>query len=215
MNKTILLATASVLFAGTAFAQASTDLPSNADAGECFARVLVPETTQALLEEVVDRPETQEITVVPATYETISEQVLIKESETLYRVIPATYETVTEQVLIQGEKQETVVIPARFETYSEQVLVRPAYTTWKPGAGLFGKGGGSGVLSSGDDVSALTGELLCKVEIPAQYDTVTRTRIGSPERTETKVIPARYETVTREVVAQPAQVVEEVVHSLS
>lgn len=211
MKKLVLLASASALFAGSAFAQASTDLPSNADAGECFARVLIPETTQAVLEEVVDRPETQEITVVPARYETITEQVLIKDAETLYKVIPATYSTVTEQVLIEEERTETIVIPAEFETFSEQVLVRPAYTTWKPGSGLLGLGGGNGVTGDGEDTRSLTGELLCKVEIPAQYDTVTRTRIKSPERTETRLIPSRYDTVTREVVSRPAEVVQEAI----
>ena len=53
-----------------------------------------------------------------------------------------------------------------------------------------------------------TGELLCRVEVPAEYDTVTRTRIKTPETTETVVIPARYETVTKEVIATPPTVEE-------
>ena len=56
-----------------------------------------------------------------------------------------------------------------------------------------------------------TGELLCRVEVPAQYETVTRTRLVSPERTEANVVPATYKTVTRQVVSEPAQVIEEIV----
>ncbi|MAP94267.1 MAG: peptidoglycan-binding protein [Ponticaulis sp.] len=218
------------LLAGGAFAQTA-DMPPSADPGECFARVLIPEITEVMTEQVIDTPERTEIKVVPATYETVTEQVLIKEATTESRIIPAvyetvteqvlvkeasvelrhipaTYQTITEQVLIEAERVETKVVPATFETYTEQVLVRPAYTTWKPGAGLFGRGAVDGTsLSEATEVA--TGELLCRVEVPAEYDTVTRTRIATPEMTEEIVIPARYETVTKEVVAT-APTVEEI-----
>ena len=213
MNKMLLLSAGAFALAGAAFAQGA-DYPPSADAGECFARVLIPETTEIVAEQVIDRAESTEIKVIPATFETMTEQVLVKEESKRYRVIPATYETVTEQVLIEPESTQTTVIPAAYETYTEQVLIRPAYTTWKPGAGLYGRGAaGTGTTAAaGDGFSAVaTGELLCRVEVPAQYDTVTRTRVATPERTETQIIPARYETVTKEVVAQQSQVVEEVI----
>jgi regulator of extracellular matrix RemA (YlzA/DUF370 family) len=47
--------------------------------------------------------------------------------------------------------------------------------------------------------------------VPAQYETVTRTRLVSPERTEANLVPATYKTVTRQVVSQAAQVIEEIV----
>lgn len=209
MKKMLLASAAATVFAGAAFAQGA-DYPPSADPGECFARVLIPETTEVLTEQVVDRPETQEITVIPATYETQTEQVLVKEETTVYRTIPAVYETVTEQVIVEPERTETLVVPAKFESYTEQVLVRPAYSTWKPGAGLFGRGA-AGTGAVGANGEQATGELLCRVEVPAQYDTVTRTRIAQPETTDTRVIPAKYKTVTREVVAQPPQVIEDVI----
>lgn len=210
MNKIVFSTAAVVAFAGTAFGQ-SADMPPNADPGECFARVLIPETTEIVTEQVVDRPESTEINVIPAQYETVTEQVLVKEETIQYRTIPATYTTVTEEVLVEPEKTETNVVPAQFETYTEEVLVRPSYTTWKPGSGLFGRGAAGTGSSPAGNAQVATGELLCRVEVPAQYDTVTRTRLVEPERTETNVIPARYETVTREVVDTPAEVVEEVI----
>ncbi len=192
---------------GDAIASAA-GYPVDADAGQCFARILVPEMTQVVTESVVDTPERSEIKVIPATYDLVEETVLIREESIEYSVVPATYQTVTEQVLIEEEKREVVVIPAQFEEYEEQVLVRAAYTTWKPGEGLFGRADAVG----GDGVTALpTGEILCKVEVPAQYRTVTRTRMVSPERTEETVIPARYETITKEVIANPPEVVERVI----
>lgn len=209
MKKMLLASAAATLFCGTALAQGA-DYPPSADPGECFARVLIPETTEVLTEQVVDRPETQEITVIPATYETQTEQVLVKEETKVYRTIPAVYETVTEQVVVEPERTVTRVVPAKFETYTEQVLVRPAYSTWKPGAGLFGRGA-AGTGTANVNGEQATGELLCRVEVPAQYDTVTRTRIAQPETTTTDVIPAKYRTVSREVVAQPPQVIEDVI----
>ena len=210
MSKKILFATAAGLaLSGAAFAQ-DADYPPDADAGACFARVLIPETTEVVTEQVIDRPESTEVNIIEAQYETVTEQVLVKEETVEYRVIPATYETVTTQVLVEEERTETIVIPAEYETYEEQVLVRDAYTTWKPGSGLFGRAADP-TGTSVDGSAVATGELLCKVLVPAQYDTVTRTRIASPERTETNIIPARYEAVTKEVVAQPPQVVEEVI----
>jgi hypothetical protein len=104
---------------------------------------------------------------------------------------------------------ETVVIPAEFETYTEKVLIRPAYTTWKPGAGLYGV---NVMAAAADGDSAVsTGELLCRVEVPAQYDEVQRTRLVNQERTETKIIPAKYRTLKRDVVKTPARIVEEAV----
>ncbi|MEM7663706.1 MAG: peptidoglycan-binding domain-containing protein [Pseudomonadota bacterium] len=209
MKKLLLVSAASAAMSLGAFAQGA-DYPPSADPGECFARVLIPETTEVVTEQVIDRPESEEITIVPAQYETVTEQVLVKEETVIYRSVPAVYETVTETVTIEPERTESIVVPAAYETYEEQVLVRPAYSTWKPGAGLYGRGSAGTGTGVGNGEQA-TGELLCRVEVPAQYDTVTRTRIASPERTDTRIIPAVTETVTREVVVQPAQVVEEVV----
>ena len=211
-NKMLFASAAAMAFAGAAFAQGA-DYPPSANPGECFARVLIPETTEVVTEQVVDRPESTEVKVIPATYGTETQQVLVKEETVKYTVIPATYETVTEQVVIEPESTKTVVVPAKFETYTEQVLVRDAYSTWKPGAGLYGRGAaGTGTAAADPNGAGVaTGELLCRIEVPAQYDTVTRTRLVQPETTETQVIPAKYGTVERQVVAQPPQVVEETI----
>ncbi|MEM9939542.1 MAG: peptidoglycan-binding domain-containing protein [Pseudomonadota bacterium] len=213
MNKYLIATASATTLAGVAFGQAA-DMPMTANAGECFARVLIPETTQVVTEQVVDREASFEINVVPAAYQTVTEQRLVKEGTTIFTTIPAVYETVTETIVIEPAREEKIVIPAAYETYTEQVLVREAYTTWKPGAGLFGRDSGTVInasaLPAGTDAVA-TGELLCMVEVPAQYDTVTRTRLVSAERTEIQTIPAVTQTVTKQVVVTPPQVVEETI----
>ena len=208
MSKKLLITTvAAASLAGAAYAAQSSDYPPASEPGTCYARVLIPETVNVVTEQVVDRPESTEIKLVPATYETVTEQVLVKPETKNLRVVPATYETVTEQVMVTPERTETYVVPAEYETYTEQVLVREAYTTWKPGNGLYGRTTDASVSANG----VSTGELLCRVEVPAEYETVTRTRLVSPERTETRTIPATYETVTKEVIVEEAQVIEEIV----
>ena len=203
MRAIFALSVMSVAFAGMAGAQGTGDYPPDAQPGSCYARVLIPETYETETEQVLDEPEHTEARVIPAEYETVTKRVLVKEQATSYTVVPPVYETETEQLLVDPERTETVVVPAEYETFTEKVLVRPAYVTWKPGKGLYGRS-----PAAEDNITLATGELLCRVEVPAQYDTVTRKRLKSPERLETKVIPARYRTIERQVLQTPARVVE-------
>lgn len=229
LKYSLALSAATLGLATAAYAQTA-DMPPSADPGECFARVLIPETTEIAAEQVIDTPERTEIKVIPASYETVTEQVLVKEeaiqqnyipatyrtvteqvlvkeASIEYRTIPARYETVTEQVMVEPERTVTTVIPAVIETYTEQIMIRPAYTTWKPGSGLFGRGaaGTNTLSSSAPGGQVATGELICRVEVPAEYEAVTRTRVTQPERTETTVVPAKFETVTKRVIAEAAR----------
>lgn len=183
--------------------------PPDAKAGQCFSRVLIPEVTQTTSEQVIDQPAATEIRLVAATYGFVDKQILIQEASEKWTVIPATYRTETERVLVQPEVTVTKVIPAQYEDVTEQILVRPAYTTWKPGAGLIGAGatyttGGPGTITQ--TMVQPTGEILCKVEVPPKYKTVTRKRLVHAETTTTNVIPAKYETITKRVVATPPRV---------
>ena len=129
MKKLLALSVASAALTGMAYAQDSADYPPDADAGSCFARVLIPETTEI-------QTESSEIKVIPAEYETTTEQVLVKEESVKYNVIPAEYETVTEQVVETPERTETVVIPAEYETTTEQVLVKEESVKYTRGVTL-------------------------------------------------------------------------------
>ncbi|PHS27696.1 MAG: peptidoglycan-binding protein [Robiginitomaculum sp.] len=194
--------------------------PPNALPGQCFSRILIPELTETIAEQVIDLPVSTELRIIAAEYEFQQEQILVKEATTRYHVIPATYETITEQVLVQPEMTISKVIAAVYEEYEEQVLVRPAFTTWKPGAGLIGDGGyrrGNDGRLYGPDGSLVqtiiqpTGEILCKVEVPPKYKTVSRKRLVSAEHTQETLVQAKYETITKQVIAVPPRVEEEVV----
>ncbi len=168
------------------------DLPPNAKKGECYARVAIPAKYETTTERVLDREGADRIEVIPAEYANESQRVLTREASERIEVIPATYKQVTETVEVEPARTELKTIPARYENVTERILVREAYTTWKKGTGPITR------------VDEATGEILCLVEVPAEYNTVVRKELKTPARTEEVFIPAKTRTITRRVIDQPA-----------
>lgn len=163
-------------------------LPPNAEAGHCYARVLVPAQYESGMETVLSRGASSRIEVVPATYKYVEETVLVQEESTRLEVIPAIYKTVTERILVEPEKTIVRQVPAEFESVQERILVKPAYTTWKKGRGPM------------ERLDASTGEIMCLIEVPAEYKTVQKKVVKTAARTVQETIPAKYDTVSRKVV---------------
>ncbi|MEM7221857.1 MAG: peptidoglycan-binding domain-containing protein [Pseudomonadota bacterium] len=167
-------------------------LPPNAKAGECYARVFVPSTYKTVSERVLKNEASERVEVIPAKYEWVEEEVLVREESERVEIVPATYKQVTEQVLVRPASERLETVPAVYETVSEQILVREAYTTWKKGRGPIEK------------IDQATGEIMCLVEVPAEYKTVTKRVLATPETVRKIPVPAQYETVTKTVVDQAA-----------
>ena len=184
--------------AAPAMSSASGDLyPPNARPGECYARMLIPGESR-----------------------TVTEKVVKKEASERVEIVPATYKTVTKRVLVKPESTKLVSVPAKYGTKTERILVSEAKTVWKKGAGAMAAGAGSGA-AGGASASAIvdrfgnqkiigsrvtdTGELMCLVEVPAQYKTVTKTVLVSPATTKSVTIPAEYKTVQVTELVTPAQ----------
>ncbi len=152
----------------------------------------------------------------PATIEKNQEQVLISEATETLEVIPASYSASTVDVQIRPESNKYLAKPASYKTVQEKVLVEPAKSIWKKGEGLVQK------------IDNLTGEIMCRVEIPAVYKEfpkkvverhATATLIPVPQTVKSfdvsvleedakevrNPVAATYETVeTFKTVAQPA-----------
>lgn len=200
--------------AGSAAAQMRAEAPPPADDGQCFARVLSPEIRETVTEELLVKPATFRIEVQPAVYDTIIERVLVKEQTIRHSVVPAVFETITEEVLVEPERIEKFVIPAQFETYTETIIIEPAREVWQPGAGLYGRGAAGTAQSTARDGDISTGDVLCRVLIPAKQQVITRSRMITPPQLGERIVPARYESVSRQVVVEPARVVEEVIPAI-
>ena len=128
-----------------------------------------------------------------AQYRTESVRVLIKEATQTIEIVPAAFETVDERVVIKEASSEVVDVPAIYRTVSESVLVEPARSVWQENCGVV------------EQVDNATGEVMCLVELPARYETLTKTVLDKPAPTKTINIPAEYKTIQVEKLVSPAR----------
>lgn len=165
-------------------------LPPNAKTGECYARVLTPATYQTETKDMLKSAAGSRIQIIPATYEYVTESVLVREASEVAELVPARYEWRTESVLVREAYENLTTIPEVYETQSEKILVKPAYTTWKKGRGPI------------ERLNNSTGEIMCLVEIPAEYRTVTSRVIKTAASTSSTPIPAVYKDVKKRIMVE-------------
>jgi hypothetical protein len=166
-------------------------LPPNAKPGECYARVFIPPQYKTEDIRVVRREASSRIETTPPRFEWVDEQVLSRGASERLEVVPATYEWVEEQVLVRPASSRLETVPAVYDNISEKILDKPAHTMWKKGTGPITR------------VDEATGEIMCLVEVPATYKTVTKRVQVKPATTREVEIPAEYKTVKRRVMKTP------------
>jgi len=174
--------------------------PSNAKAGECYARVLTPEKFSTVTEKVLVKEASTKLVKIPAKYRYVTKKVLVKEASTKIETIPAVYKTVTEKVLVKPASTQTVTVPPVYKTVKEKVMVEPAHTEWKKGRGVY-----SYDNSTLKTKTTPTGEVMCLVKVPPKYKIITRKVMVKPACTISKPVPPVYKTITKKVVVQPAK----------
>ncbi len=175
--------------------------PPNAVPGHCYARVLLPAKYKTVTEKVLVKDAGEKIQVIPAKYGYKTEKILVKEAGEKIVPVPATYKTVTEKVLVSPETEKIVTVPAKYKTVTEKVLVEPASTVWKKGSSSRSNRCSS---TDCDRIPGETGEVMCLVNKPPKYRTITKRVMVSPPTTKVVKIPAVYKTVTKRVIDKPA-----------
>lgn len=128
----------------------------------------------------------------PAEFRTETQQLLVKPGSEKISIIPARFETVEERVVVKEASTQVVDVPAVYRTEKQQVLVEPAKSVWKKGSGLIEK------------IDNTTGEIMCLVEIPARYQTVSKTVLERAATTKSIEVPAVYKTVQVSRLVSPA-----------
>jgi hypothetical protein len=186
---------ASGSYAGTPGVGGPDDYPPNAVPGHCYQHVMVPAVTEDYQERVVDTPEHTATRTIPAVYDFVDKRVLVREGHIDRTLVPPTYRTVTETEVIRPETTRTEVIPARYDTVTERVMVQGAHTEWRRGYGPV----------SDPDMPRVhvDRDILCLIDVPAEYRLETRRVLISPERTTRTTIPEEVRVRTREVIDQP------------
>ena len=171
--------------------------PISARPGECYARVVNPPVYDVKTEKVLAKAASERVEVVPAQFEYIDETVLVKPaSKKIVEVIPAVFRTVEESVLVKTASEKIEEIPATYKIVEEKQLVKPATTMWKKGRGPIEK------------IDGLSGEIMCLVEVPAEYRTVRTKVVDTPAQVKRTPVPSEYSVVKRQELVKPAEVRE-------
>ncbi|MFW5431398.1 MAG: peptidoglycan-binding protein [Methylophilaceae bacterium] len=178
---------------------AGVNTPPSAKPGECYVNLHNKPVTEETSQQVLATAASSTLEVIPATYETVEERVMLKPATTRLEVIPAVYETVTERVMVKPETKKLVPVDAVYEEQSEQVLVAPASTFWKRSTVAEAAASGATEQIVGDD-----GYVMCLIEKPAEYKTVTSTVMVKGPSTREEIIPAEYATIEKTVLKTPA-----------
>lgn len=177
--------------------------PPSAKPGECYVNIHHKPVTEEVTSQVLKTAASSTLEIMPATYETVEERVMLKPATTRLEVVPAVYETVTERVLVKPETKKLVPVDAVYEEQSEQVLVTPATTFWKRSTVAEAAASGATETIVGDD-----GYVMCLIEKPAEYKTVTKTVMTKGPSTVEQIVPAEYTTVEKTVLKTPATTTE-------
>lgn len=180
----------------TTSTEPNADLPMNARPGECYARVFEPPQYTSATRQVLSRAASETLDVIPATYEWVEQTVMTKPKGVRLETVPARYEWAEQTLVIEPQRTDLVQVPARYETRSEQVLVREAYTTWKKGRGPI------------ERLNEATGEIMCLVEVPAEYKTVESTVMIAGPTAREEISAAKTRVVKTQVLVEPARTVE-------
>ncbi|MEZ4906199.1 MAG: peptidoglycan-binding domain-containing protein [Saprospiraceae bacterium] len=120
-----------VLFFISMFAVAAFAQPTNAEAGKCYAKCLIPTKYETTSVPVTIKAATTKVNIKPATFVNASEQFMTKEAATSYSAVSAKFEKASKQVLAKDSYKVLKVVPAEFKTVTEKVLVKEAYKVAK------------------------------------------------------------------------------------
>jgi len=97
---------------------------------------------------------------IEPTIKLIPNRVLVSEATEKLTTSPAKYRSDTEEVLVKAAYKRLIEVPAVFTKKQDRVLVEAAHSVWQKGTGPIQK------------IDNQTGEIMCRVDIPAEYETI-------------------------------------------
>ena len=118
------------------------------------------------------------------TVESSVEKALVTEATEKLEVVPAVYREEQREIVVKPASSRILTFPAEYKTVEEQLLLEPAKVVWQKGTGPVQK------------IDDTTGEIMCRVELPAVYETLTREVIEREARTSVIAVPETKETYT-------------------
>jgi hypothetical protein len=148
----------------------------------------------------------QKVQVSPDLYTTRYKHVMVKPGWWETKTIPAVYGSRQKRVMVAPGRTVVHQEPAQWGVVYEQKVVKPATTRWVRGSSnehrrfdLFDR------LRHPHGHAQHVHDEMCKVEVPAQMQTVERRVQTAPAKRVVEHIPARYEWVDEPYLIQPAK----------
>lgn len=190
------------LLATSALGTTIQQLPRGARAGECYGKTATPPVYRTV-RDAVPQPPRVSWRDIAAVYKTVSRQVQVSPGRVDYEHIPAVTGTRVHWVEHPGPDR-VVEVPPVYRWVEQRVMISPARLVWKRGTSSAGYG--EGEYGGGVSVQP-TGEVMCRVLIPARYE-VRRVRVlVAPGRTCIEKGPVSRERVVEHFEVRPARVV--------
>lgn len=165
--------------------EANNNLPSNAEAGKCYARCFISDQFEFRDEQVIDRPVSYKSQTIPAQYKTVFDTITVRAASIKYQEVPAVYENITEDIMVSPATQKwvkstadatclsanpadcqvmcLVEVPAVYKKVSKRVVKSPAYKN--------------------------------EIPVPAEFKIVSRQVVDVPAQQVQIEIPATYKKV--------------------
>ena len=175
-------------------------LPQGAHPGECYQQVAAPPVYRTVTQTVAGPPAVS-YRHIPAVTEQVTRTVIVTPARTDWESRPAVYRTVPRFSEIPGPTRLVRSAPV-YRTITKQTLVAPAHLEWRQSKRNNGfAGGGDGY---GQSVRP-TGEVMCRVLVPARYALARRRVMVSPGGFHRVSGPPRRVVCYVKVLVQPAQ----------
>ena len=167
-------------------ARVTEDLPPQARPGECYGRVVTPPVYGKVSKHVLEKEAWTETRKGAPIVERETRRVLVRPAGVERVRTPAVYKNVVRWTTTPGRTRK-VTEPARYKTIREKVLVEPARAEGR----LTSAPRAYGETRSSQTMLQATGEVYCRVLIPAVYEYVHRRVKIAPARTYTVKGPPR------------------------
>ncbi|HTI66206.1 MAG TPA: peptidoglycan-binding domain-containing protein [Caulobacteraceae bacterium] len=143
--------------------QAHDGPPPNARPGECFGRVILPPVYGDAAQRVLEQPAWTETVRGRPIVDKVVRKVLVRPAQTVRVRTRPVYRNEVSWVERPG-RLRTVREPDRYRIVRDKVLVEPGHAEWRPSSAPLAYG-----ESAGQTVLQPTGEVMCRVWVPARY----------------------------------------------
>lgn len=179
---------------GVVGVQAHDGPPAGARPGECYGQVILPPVYGQASQRVLEREAWSETVRGAAVAQQVVKKVLVR-PERIERVRAApVYRTEVSWITKPGAVR-TIREPARYDIVREKVLIEEGHAEWRPATSPIAYGESRGQTT----VLQATGEVMCRVWVPARYAYESHKVLVERGRTYTVRSPSRRQKIVRKV----------------